>query len=163
MHFAAEKGLEDLFQHLIETGIAINPRDIHHNTPLHVACLHNQYSLVKASVKANLDLYAFNDNGETPIEVATKKRHSVIVKFLANSMEAYCNPKNSIDGMTPLHHAVLSNQLNLVDLLTKQLENFEIKDKTGHTPLDYAYRMRNQDMINLLTIIEDDESFDDSD
>ena len=58
------------------------------------------------------------------------------------------------DGSNALIDAIKNRHLNIVELLVKQmgwrLEQINIKDKSGMTALDYAEKIDNIQMINLL-------------
>lgn len=69
----------------------------------------------------------------------------------------WCCEVNVIDshGMTPLHHAVLVNNSNLVTLLVRRHCQTDIKDNKGRTPLDLALEQSqsNDTYAQIVTIL----------
>lgn len=53
-----------------------SPKDSLFNTPLHYAVARNNRSVVQELLDANADVNAVNNNGKTPIDLASRHRHS---------------------------------------------------------------------------------------
>ncbi|MDM8335627.1 ankyrin repeat domain-containing protein [Wolbachia pipientis] len=59
---------------------------------------------------------------------------------------------NAIDpgGKTILHHAAYDGHLDKVKYLVEEGANFEIKDKSGKSPLDLATDKQNNEVVGFL-------------
>lgn len=57
------------------------------------------------------------------------------------------------DGKTPLHHAVISGNVEAVKSLMAAGANPNIRDNSRKTAVDYAFESQNQDLIKILTPI----------
>ena len=53
-------------------------------------------------------------------------------------------------GQTPLHAAVFSNQIKIVELLLKHKADLTVKDINDLTPYHYAYMEKKTDMIKVI-------------
>ena len=93
----------------------------------------------------------------TPIIAAAENEHFQIVKYLIEQGEADPNIANS-DGENALHYAARYNRTTteLIQLLLTHmtLKSINKKGRSGHTPLDWAYRYNDsplrQEIIALL-------------
>ncbi len=55
---------------LIESGADINLKNIHNNTPLHIACSKNMIEICKILIESKADINATNANGDSPLDIA---------------------------------------------------------------------------------------------
>ncbi|KAJ0970895.1 hypothetical protein J5N97_018854 [Dioscorea zingiberensis] len=116
--------------------LAINSRDRHSRTPLHLAAWSGQAEVVSylCKHKADVGAAAMDDTGA--IHFAAQKGHLEVVRILLSfgvSVKA-ANRK----GLTPLHYAAQGSHLELVRYLIKKGVNLTAKSKSGQTALDIA-------------------------
>ena len=109
--------------------------------PLHQ--LVSQSKIVFEKIKRVLDLISVeylnlqDSYGETIAHKAARYGHDDLLKYLIES-KANINIFNKV-GRTPLHIAVLHNNFNIVDVLSKNRDcDVFLKDKINKTALDYA-------------------------
>lgn len=59
-----------------------------------------------------------------------------------------------LNGWTPLHHAVCTNQISYVKLLLESGADYSIQNKSGKTAKDFAFQIHNQEIIDLIESYE---------
>lgn len=119
IHDAARKGNVKKIKEILATDPkAVSARDSQGDTPLHVACLHNQLSAVEALVAAGADVNAKNS----------------YPPFMPDDLGQFLSSTNQEDPVTLLHSQATkrSDELN-----TQQVTAQEVKEK-GYTPLQLA-------------------------
>jgi len=87
-------------------------------------------------------LQCANKNGETLIHLACRRSNRELVSFLVDEAGVSLHVRDDF-GRTPWHDACWRTQpeLGLLDLLLERVpELLLLRDKRGHTPLDYARR-----------------------
>ncbi|KAI4304663.1 hypothetical protein MLD38_040140 [Melastoma candidum] len=137
LHAAARAGdLNSVVSILASNPIAVNSRDKHSRTPLHLAAWsgHAQIVIYLCQNKADVGAAAMDDMGA--IHFAAQKGHLEVVRALVSagvSVKA-CNRK----GFTPLHFAVQGSHLEVAKYLLKKGASLCSRTKSGMTPLDLA-------------------------
>lgn len=123
LHIIAQAGKVTLLKTVIDVGILdFNVRDDYGNTPLHVACSHGHYEIVKTLLiyarYLNIDVNPRSDDGWTPLHEAVYFEENEIVKLmlhLSKMLQLNHNlPDN--DGKTPLKLAIENNSAEIVKL-----------------------------------------------
>lgn len=157
---ACESGNLDLVKKLVyEYGMDAHSKDKHCHTALYYCSVGNldmfkyfmenkfliQYTMDKSSVNLTK-----NDAKEI-ISSACRQGEVEVVEYL------FKNHREAIDVNfadqhlnTYLHHACISNQLFLVQLLLDNKANLEKKNDIGITPLHYACHNNNLDIVKAL-------------
>ena len=102
----------------------INFTDEYGNTLLHYACRERKYKLIKLLLNNNADPTILNIDGRLPIHFAA------IYGTDRDIFSISTNRKNRIK-----RKYMVGKMINV--LLSKYPESIGIKDKTGHTPLEY--------------------------
>jgi ankyrin repeat protein len=85
LHSAAWKG-SDLSIHELADESSIDEPNNERDTPLHLAAWNNQPSAVSALKLKNANLYARNDDGDTPADLAKKKKHEAVLLLLSSDI-----------------------------------------------------------------------------
>ena len=143
LHLACENGHIDIVRFFIFEAHC-NPSecvDIQGKTPLHNACMNNSghLNIVRYLIgEVHCDPSSENENGMTPLHIASRNGHLNIVRYLIT--EAHCNPScENKNGMTPIHNACSNGRLNIVQYLISEGHcNPSQKSNSGRTPLHYA-------------------------
>ncbi|XP_072376408.1 mitochondrial disaggregase-like [Diabrotica undecimpunctata] len=132
-------GLTHELERLVKQGVDINRR--HHLgwTPLLVATVNGRYEIVEYLLKNQADPN-LSDNYVNPNRTANEKGMHPIEVLMARDEEfsSSLNNKATFLGFTPLHYAVLTDNLDIAKLLIKYGANPTLQNDMGHTPLMYA-------------------------
>ncbi|HRG46204.1 MAG: ankyrin repeat domain-containing protein [Leptospiraceae bacterium] len=155
LHVACEKGYLEIVQLLIVKGACITSKDIFENTPLHAASDQGHIEIVKSLIAAGANVNVNNRNGVTPLLAAADKNHlAIVLHLIANG--ANVNAKDSERlfapcGVTALHLSSDKGYLELVKLLLENGADVNAKDDDGVTPLDYAKKNNQIEVIEILS------------
>ncbi|XWS41282.1 hypothetical protein CRYUN_Cryun17cG0067700 [Craigia yunnanensis] len=137
IHAAARSGdLLNLQSILGSNPLAINTRDKHSRTPLHLAAWSGQAQVVSYLCKQNADVGAAAMDDMGAIHFAAQKGHLEIVRTLLSSGVSVKAANRK--GFTPLHYAVQGSHLEVIKVLLKKGASLSAKTKAGKTPLDLA-------------------------
>ncbi len=103
--------------------------------------------------KAFKDFQSFTSNtysrDESPLHLAVRCRNSLAVLLMSHTQDI--DQQNS-QGLTPLHLAAQTGQVEATMTLLRKRATIDIQDKIGRTPLWYAATQSNDpSLINLLT------------
>jgi len=83
LHYATEKGHKEVVELLLASGADVDSIGGSRNeTPLHFASRNGQKAIVEVLVAAGADVYAKNNSGRTPMQLAEKAGHTEIVELL---------------------------------------------------------------------------------
>ncbi|KAL1556911.1 putative ankyrin repeat protein [Salvia divinorum] len=137
LHAAARSGdLKAVQAICITNPLAVNSRDRHSRTPLHLAAWagHSEVVSYLCKNKADAGAAAMDDMGA--IHFAAQKGHLDVVKILLASGVSVksCNRK----GMTALHYSAQGSNLEFINYLLKKGANKNNKNKAGKTAVDLA-------------------------
>ncbi|KAK6238285.1 hypothetical protein QUC31_003754 [Theobroma cacao] len=137
IHAAARSGDLSTVQSILASNpLAVNSRDKHSRTPLHLAAWSGQAQVVSYLCKQKADVGAAAMDDMGAIHFAAQKGHIEIVRTLLSlgvSVKA-----GTRKGFSPLHYAVQGSHLELIKLLLKKGASLSAKTKAGKTPLDLA-------------------------
>ncbi|XP_009132535.1 serine/threonine-protein phosphatase 6 regulatory ankyrin repeat subunit A [Brassica rapa] len=137
LHSAARSGDLAAVQLIVSSNpLAVNSRDKHSRTPLHLAAWagHNEVVSYLCKNKADVGAAAVDDMGA--IHFASQKGHLEVVRTLLSvgvSLKSITRK-----GLTPLHYAAQGSHLDLVKYLVKKGANVRATTKTGKNPADVA-------------------------
>eukprot|EP00252_Welwitschia_mirabilis_P026845 TRINITY_DN8960_c0_g1_i1.p1 TRINITY_DN8960_c0_g1~~TRINITY_DN8960_c0_g1_i1.p1 ORF type:complete len:254 (+),score=59.22 TRINITY_DN8960_c0_g1_i1:173-934(+) len=136
-HSAARAGdLKSLQKIYFSNPTAINARDNHSRTPLHLAAWSGQTTAVEFLCKNKADVGAAAVDDMSAIHFASQKGHLDVVRILLKSGASVnaCTRK----GMTALHYASQGGHIQLVNFLLHKGANINAKNKAGKLPIDVA-------------------------
>ncbi|MFQ6647549.1 hypothetical protein Gotur_021595 [Gossypium turneri] len=152
IHAAARSGdLSKLQSILASNPWAVNSRDKHSRTPLHLAAWAGQAQVVSYLCKQKADVGAAAMDDMGAIHFAAQKGHLEVVRTLLSSGVSvratnrkgftplhYAVQGSHLEGFTPLHYAVQGSHLEVIKVLLKKGASLDAKTKAGKTPLDLA-------------------------
>ncbi|MCO5572764.1 hypothetical protein L7F22_026523 [Adiantum nelumboides] len=147
IHEAARAGdIVALLSFLDADALALNARDRHSRTPLHLASWAGHADVVHTLCKKHADVGAAAADNMSAIHFASQKGHTQVVRFLL-AAGASVNASTR-KGMTPIHYAIQAGHLDLAKLLIKRGASLYSVNKAGKKAIDFAkddkYRMELQ-------------------
>merc|ERR1719357_585332 len=92
---------------------------------------------------------------ETALHIVVEQDNVKMLKFVVEEMvegKLSINEKDNIYGDTPLHAAVMVENVEFVRLLVNSGASISEKDKEGKTPLDVANALLEDDDVKLKEI-----------
>jgi ankyrin repeat protein len=172
LHFAAQKGLEELVAFLLTKGADVNAHKCTyfdniclsgyyeiHNAPLHVAVENGHSDVVELLLRNKADIDLGNRDGVTPLGVAAKNGNIGMMKLLlANGAKVNVVWKGGQyphNGGSPLHYAAAGGCKEAVELLLANGANvngrkWEEVGLLGATPLFDAAEAGNHEIVETL-------------
>lgn len=122
-------------------------------TPLHLAAKHGQVELVQALLTRGADVHARRVDGRTPLMCAARRVRSENSE-IAEVLLDYGSNLEAMDVLykTPLMHAILRNNHNIIDIFLRRGANLMARTLVGSTPLHFACR-NNDAQYKSLTIL----------
>ncbi|KAL1318636.1 hypothetical protein AAHE18_15G219200 [Arachis hypogaea] len=134
---------------LTSNPLAVNSKDKHSRTPLHLAAFAGHAEIVSYLCKNKVDVGASAMDDMAAIHFATQKGHLEVVKALvaAGASITACTRK----GMNSLHYAAQGSHLELVRYLAKKGASLTAKTRARKTPLDLA---NNEEVRSVLEEFE---------
>jgi len=139
---AAASGNLELVKLLVDRGAEVNPKDCFggscnrvDGSPLHNSVWRNA-AVVNYLIAEGAKVDQVNQNGETPLHIATWGRNIDCVKALVEA-GADINKQDN-EGKTPLHKAIKRERNEIIEYLLTQNVDLNLKDYTGKTPVHLA-------------------------
>ncbi|XP_074008772.1 LOW QUALITY PROTEIN: mitochondrial disaggregase [Numenius arquata] len=137
---------------LVAEGADVNARHKLGWTPLMVAAISRNSSVVKILLAANADPNLGDDFSSVYETAKEKGLHSLeVLVTREDDFNNRLNIRANFKGCTALHYAVLADDYLTVKLLLDGGANPLQKNEMGHTPLDYA---REGEVLGLLRAAE---------
>lgn len=132
-----ENGDSAEFSRLIESGVSIEARNPHGETPLYFAAEKGEIDMVRALIARGADAKVRTPNGETVLHAASMIESTALTTDLIQA-GAEVNAANR-DGETPLQWAALTGTFLAVKALADAGADLNIQDaRLGNTPLHAA-------------------------
>ena len=119
---------------------------------LHSSCERGYDGVVRALLtehKADINLYARTDSGDTPLKLAAINKHDNVVHALLSDSQCLVEVKGQ-DGYTALHFSCRDGNVDIVRTLVKHKANVNAKTDSGDTPLTIAVRHKHDNVIHAL-------------
>ncbi|PSR91722.1 Ankyrin repeat protein like [Actinidia chinensis var. chinensis] len=135
LHGAARSGDLVAVQSICSSNpLAVNSRDKHSRTPLHLAAWSGHAQVVNYLCKNKADVGAAAMDDMGAIHFAAQKGHLEVVKTLLSSGASV--KASTRKGMTALHYAIQGSHVELAKYLVKKGASLSAKTKAGKIPLD---------------------------
>ncbi|XP_048745073.1 NF-kappa-B inhibitor alpha-like isoform X2 [Ostrea edulis] len=160
LHLAVLLRSVELVDILIHCGADFECRDLHGNTPLHVACYHGYDDIVMCFLKfangsqtAPSSIRGINDrnyDGQTCLHLSTVNTSLPVVKLLT-MYGADVNARDGKSGKTILHYAAETGNTILLDYVL-QLRGVDVNSRSyaGQTPTTLARGRGYWDILTAL-------------
>ncbi|KAL6833601.1 hypothetical protein J3E69DRAFT_353226 [Trichoderma sp. SZMC 28015] len=147
IHLAASFGLKEAMKVLLNV-FDVNLKAHGGLTPLMVAAMSTQTSMVELLLAEGADIEAKDDGGRTALSFAVLRATEEMVDLLI-TRGAKVNFHDR-DGSTPLLTAIDRGEKAVVQLLLARGADIELESTNGETPAAYAAKKENEDIASLL-------------
>jgi uncharacterized protein len=137
LYVAAEKGQIEMARTLIARGADARARTPNGETVLHAASMIESAALTTALIEAGAEVNAANNDGETALQWAALTGTFLAVKALADA-GGDLNVQDARQGNTPLHAAVLHDDIVTIHFLLSRNVRTDIRNNAGQTALELA-------------------------
>jgi ankyrin repeat protein len=143
-HIASKFGnlpmIETLLQrdHKTEEVFLINNVDLDSNTPLHLATLNKQVTIVRLLLSQGSDPKALNSIGWTSISCAAKSGDFESLIAILESSSSVDIDATDNNNTTPLHLAAREGHCEILDYLLEKGADVSVKDYKDRNPLEIA-------------------------
>ncbi|KAK6823224.1 hypothetical protein RU639_005953 [Aspergillus parasiticus] len=148
LSWAAENGLENYVNILLERGATTEVDDKVIDTPLALASKNGHTAIVKLLLDKGASARAAGSSGKAPLVHGSYAGHEDIVRMLIDK-GADVNAKGR-HGDTPLIHAARGSNWSIANILIEKGIDINTKDQYGYTPLFYAIRADEVAMVKRL-------------
>ena len=177
LHFAVRYPI--LLKEIIKIGGDVNAINKHGSTPLHKAACEYSADAARVLLKAGANVHCRDDKGNTPLHVATAQGRDEIAKLLMKNGSDVCTTNiqgktcmhlialgcefveelfargvqvDAVDelGSTPLHLALLIDDLSLAEVLLKHGSDSQAVDYKGSTPLHIGCCSGSREAVSVI-------------
>lgn len=154
LHVACSEGKAEIVKHLLLNGAAVHIRDRNDRTPLMDAITNDHHDIIKLLLKCGSHMTgSARGVGEHLCAAAARGLTKRLDSYrIAGADLSQPDPS----GRTALHVACLHGNLEIVEYLLKYSVNFDDIDLLGLTPLQYAKAGGHENVIKILTPIENE-------
>jgi len=147
VHAAAIGGAGRLIRILHEAGAALDIRDHEGRTPVELAVLSNKAGALSALIENGVPLNEIGYRGLTPLAMAASLGLGESIRQL---LAAGADPNLAGSGGSPIHHAILSRNLNALEKLLQYNADPMAESKWGqYLNDDLPARLRQQTVTPL--------------
>ena len=129
--------------------VDINARDDYGFTVLHSAAGSGHSELLQYLIENGSEVFSKTENGRNCLHVAAEKGHLKICRMLLQSYN-FVNHERDDDGLTVLHSAVLSGELELLQYLIENGSDVFSKTKDGRSCLHLAAEQGDLNICRML-------------
>jgi ankyrin repeat protein len=139
IHFAAERRDKTMASVLIHASAHVNCVDQQGNSPLMVACAAGCCATAQLLLDCRAQLSATNQHGSTALMVACRTRkHDVVALLLEADAGVHVVQR---DGASPLAYSILSQDVNLLQMVLKYQHNGIIQGTCGQDPCSFLRQL----------------------
>ena len=125
--------------------LLISGGDISQVYPLHIAAKYSSIESLELLLSARISPYLQDKNGRTALHIAAANAGGdavLCVYALILAGNRGLKMKDRTAGNTPLHIAIIANNINVVDILIKYGASLSVTNAAGHSPRHLAESMR---------------------
>ncbi|KAF7852054.1 hypothetical protein BT93_L0582 [Corymbia citriodora subsp. variegata] len=140
LHIAARAGRICTAELLLRWGIIVDKPNDAGNTALHEAVNNRHYELTRLLLNnGSRSVNKKNNENKCPLYLAVETGDSKILDLLMKLAKEHELPASQIEGMSPVHGAVIYRRIELLKKMSKQKKDlFKLQDAQSGTPLHLA-------------------------
>ncbi|GBG32111.1 Ankyrin repeat domain-containing protein 50 [Hondaea fermentalgiana] len=129
----------------------LEARDVEGNTALHLAALHDHWSIVQMLLEKGADRDCRDAAGAHPLhDLAARSMLSMMSHIMGLFDGEGGLDLRDNEGRTPLHYAVIEGKLEAAEMLLNWGATPGVSDNLGRNPLWFASHQGNMPMLKLL-------------
>jgi ankyrin repeat protein len=153
LHIAAARDSVEIAKVLIDAGADLEAEaggSQNKGHPLHTAAAADQVAVAALLIERGAKVDARDSKGRTPLIVAASYGHAQLAELL---LESGADPleEDTIYRQTPIHAASVAGKVEVVMLVLSAGVNINLRNNhSGETPLMYALREENIDLVDFL-------------
>lgn len=135
---------EKVFDYLLEKGIDVNAKNKYDESALFYAFHMNSIKMASILIERGAEVDIINDLGETTLFKAVQSNNLELIELVLS---------RGVDinkGTSPLHSAVLNDNLDVLKLLINDDTNVDPLNENGNTPLSIAIRQKSAGIVQYL-------------
>ncbi len=152
LHYASYKGNMKIILLLLKNTADINIRNKSGLNLIHISSQTNKSTpIYYFNQTYSMDLMDRDKNGNTPLHWACFFKSDKVINFLLCYNYIDVNIKN-IDGLTPLHICVSTNNISAIKKLLIRGSDINIKDNKGENVIDLALRLNYKEIYEKILI-----------
>lgn len=137
------------FKQLVKHNANLNLANNNHENPIFIALINNKEEMVKILFQKEVDLEGENNNQENIYFSLIRSHNLDLIKMFLENKDIYLKSKNYC-GNTLLHQAVLISDYKISKYLLEQGILANVVNNFKETPMFFAVRNNDLDMIYLL-------------
>ncbi len=129
LHAASRKGNIEILFYLLSEGANINKPNSSGETPLHLACINGNFDTVQILVQNGANVNMKTKEGQTPLHLTAKYGVFNSIKIISFLMDHFADKSiRDMDGNTPFDIALKSNNVIVVEFLSKRLDKKNLQN-----------------------------------
>lgn len=136
-----------LVKKLIDSGVDVNLKNVVENTPLHWCAYTNREEIARLLIAKGANINTQDAYGNSPLRIAIERHNIAVADLLINNTNINIQDDN---GWTPLHHAILSDSIDMVNLMLIRGANINAQSICRDTPLHLAVFKGNKEIVGAL-------------
>jgi len=139
LHHAVEKKNLNMVKFVVEIcKKLVHAKDVTCHTPVHYAARGDSLEILELLKSHSKQLYEKDDTGETALHVAARFGSVKCLRSLVEAVEHETINCHNFDGQTPLHVAIICNQIGTAKGLLRHKAEVDSVDNNNWTPLHYS-------------------------
>ncbi|XP_059487078.1 ankyrin repeat and death domain-containing protein 1A-like isoform X2 [Neocloeon triangulifer] len=154
IHWASSRGSTDIMQLLIEARCDIEAKDKYGMSPILMAAWHGHKDAVQLLIKCGANALVINKKQYTLLMCAVHNNRLDVVNFLLETVEDIEIDVEDLEQQTALFHAAHNGHHDVVKRLIEAGARYNLKNKTGKTPLHAASEKGHVEVLELLLLQE---------
>lgn len=148
--FAARGKQRDIIQFFIDSGLNVNSKDMHNETPLYILLRARNYITAQVFLDNFADVNIRNEYDKSVLDCFLHDYYPLVITIINHGYIVDSRYGGELDDMTDLHFAVVNKNVQLIELLLQNGWNPNALTKDGYTPLTFAITNEDLEITRLL-------------